>query len=202
MTTAIQFRRIRQLMLDPANSALVTTGDGRYLTDRHVIVCLSGLAAIPGWGGILAGLPDGVYSLRASQPPVPDPRREPVSEAVEQSVRRLQSVQDWRPVTATRWARLGTSGVGARHILARHDTAGPHATAADAGLWHRWNAVLADRTPRRVTASQPEARPGHALRMEIISRHAPAVTVGYIVAAHVDDDDRYPAEYLAQRTAL
>jgi hypothetical protein len=38
--------------------------------------------------------------------------------------------------------------------------------------------------------------------MEITLRHAPARDRRYIVATRVDDDDRYPAEYLAQRTAL
>ena len=203
MTTVGQYRRIRRLMLDPANSVLATTSDGRYLTDRHVIVGLSGLTAVPGFGGIFAGLPDGVYSLRASQPPLPDPGREALSEAVEAAVKRLQSVRDWRPVTATGWARLGPDGAGARHVLARHDTSGPHATAVDAGLWHRWMAVLADSKRRRVvTACQPEGSPGHGPAHGCQLPARASRDGRHVIPARVDDDGRYVAEYLAQRTAL
>jgi len=63
--------------------------------------------------------------------------------------------------------------------------------------------VLADRAHRRkVTAWQPEGHADHPLRIDVAPRHADAVTAGYIIPARIDDDGRYAAEYLAQRTAL
>jgi len=97
---------------------LATIGGNRYLTSRHVIVCLVGLVTVPGLNGIFADLPDGVYALRANQPPVPNRSLAVVGDTLETAIRRLQSAQDWRPVTATGWARLDASGADARQILA------------------------------------------------------------------------------------
>ncbi len=48
-----------------------------------------------------------------------------------------------------------------------------------------------------VCVSGPAAMPASAW-----PNHAPAITVGYIMPVKIRDDDRYPAEYLAQRTGI
>jgi hypothetical protein len=204
MSKINDYRRVRGLLLNPDAVALVTTSDDRYLTDRYVIVRVCGDTAIPGIPAIFSELPDGVYTLRATRPPKSNLSYEPVSELIADTVHRLASIRDWRPVKATNWASLDRDGVRPVHILARDDLDGPHAIAVNAGLWHRWHAGLADpKLMRELRAYQPEGKPGHPLRMDLISRHAGSSTVGYVKPVRIQDDtQRYAAEYLAQRTAI
>jgi len=194
------YRRIHQLLLNPDTAVLATTSAGRYLIDRSVLVCVSGPAALPAIRGALCGLPDGVYQMRVTLPPRRRPDLKPVPDAIDGALGRLRRARHWRPVTATGWCWLNGGNQTAVRILARNDTSGPHHTAVNASLWHRWAAQLAD-LRCEMKAYQPEGKPAHALRIDMAPKHAPAITIGYIMPTRVYGDDRLPAEYLAQRTA-
>jgi len=201
MPAPAHYRRIHRLLLNPDTAILVTTSGGRYLIDRSVLVCVSGPAAMPAIRGILSGLPDGVYKVRATLPPRPQPNLQPVPDAIESALGRLRHAQQWRPVTATGWCFLNGDGATAVRILARNDKTGPHPIAVNAALWHRWASQLAE-LRCAMNAYQPDGKPGHALRIDMAPKHAPATTVGYIMPVQIRGDDRYPAEYLAQRTGI
>ncbi len=151
--------------------------------------------------GCLSGLPDGVYKVHATLPPRPQPNLQPVPDAIESALGRLRHAQQWRPVTATGWCFLNGDGATAVRILARNDKTGPHPIAVNAALWHRWASQLAE-LRCAMNAYQPDGKPGHALRIDMAPKHAPATTVGYIMPVQIRGDDRYPAEYLGQRTGI
>jgi hypothetical protein len=200
MPVTAHYRRIHSLLLNPDTAILATISAGQYLIDRSVLVCISGPAALPTITGALSGLSDGVYKMRVTLPPLLRPELRSVPGAIESTLNRLRQAQHWRPVTATGWCWLNGDGTAVR-ILARNDISGPHHTAVNASLWHRWVAQLAD-LRFEMRAYQPDGKPRHALRIDMAPKRAPATTIGYIMPTCIHGDDRLPAEYLVQRTAL
>jgi hypothetical protein len=199
MSTA-KYRQIRGLLPDPKTAILVTIGADRYVISRSVFLRVSGPDVVPGPASIFTDLTDGVYTIRATMPPLRDTAHEPVATAVKETLNRLESISDWRPVKPTRWALVSDDGTSSVRILSRRDADRRHrATAVNATLWHSWNAVFGNRTYGwAMRAYQPDQQPGKALKIEVASRRAGTWTVGYLSPVRLGESQRYLADYLAQ----
>jgi hypothetical protein len=198
--SSTKYRQIRGLLPDPATAILVTIGDDRYVLSRSVMLRVDGQDVIPGPARIFADLADGVYAIRATRPPLRDPGQEPDATAIKETLDRLASVTDWRPVKSTRWALLSGPGASSAQILARRDgDRRRRATAVSTALWHHWNAVFGNhRFGWTMCAYQPDNRPGHALKIDVASHRAGTWTAGYLQPVHVGEPQLYLAGYLAQ----